>query len=1636
MLLSTVGTVTWAGVQQQAVVGEYIMQSSLRGNIMQALASTGLHVAGLRDLGYGYYQLYDYLDPAQSVYNWSLSHRGYATSLGLNRPVHATALPTEMAGGNSNNFWYYNNTGQVVAATAGDISLGIPATQAGKPGADIDAVRAWDLATGNINTIVAVLDTGLDLANPEFANRIWSNPRDAWTAGTVVPAPGVAPGDGLDNELDGVIDDFHGANFSGEGDVWNPNDIINGHGTLVSGLIAAQGNGGGANVGVNWATQILPVKVLQSSGTGTTATILAGINYVIMLKSLRGVNITAINMSLGGQFIGPPSGVGDPTVAAIFNAIDRAGQVGIITVVAAGNDGLSLDSNNFYPANHSNQLMLTVAATDNRDNPSIFTNFGNHAALAAPGQSIAGIGPDNGGSGTSFAAPLVTGAVALLHSLVPNASQGQIVDAILKGVDVVPQLAGYVSTSGRLNVFKSMEILMGDVPLRGHVDSISSTSISGWLYDGNVGAGAVYGQVLIDGKFSSIFLANQNRPDLQNALGSTRHGFTVALPILSGSQHTIQIVGLNVVPDGNGNISRPLGFQANPHAPTPANSIFNTRPVIIPITEGGTTGGGGGVISGNLAPIGFVDIVDVNHIVGWAFDVQAGALPVNVAVYVDGKFAAVGPADKNREDLTRLNLGTINHGFDILTPNNLTTGPHRVTVYALDSTTGRPTLIGSKTLQENAPLAYFIDNVPGSPQFTGYVYNPDNENTVINLEVDIDGRAVAFYPTQANLNRPDATSTTNHNHGFDITIPPLTTGFHFVQLIAYHPASGIKTVIAARNLFGDRPPIGSFAVNNQVISGYVYDDDAALDKLHYRIDVDGQRGNVFTSGTGGIGALSGPTVNTPAAPPLPSISENIFLDVTQFGARASPFANPNGQSGYAPENTFAIQTAINNVSAAGGGTVYFGAGVWESNALTLRSNVHMVLDVGAILLMITPVPPNGQPGPNFYAGDPRAFMRGTNIHNFLMSGAGTVASVGWGNNVNAPSLMRFDGSDTIEITGVEFANFSGTAINFGTALVDGKLRGTNNVTIDDIVMDFRNIFGNGRSAAITTGSIGIAPVGSNYLIKNCLRSLVTVLTDFSQEGLTTGGDTVFINSTDFYCSNIVITNNSFNRGDGITIGPNTTKGVDTVIVDNNFFFNTNFGIRIISSRGIGGVVQNVAVSNIQLGGTVRAPISVITSAGTVNSNAVTATTPLFQNFTFSDFHDSTDTNRRVARAGLTADLEGLDEQPLTGMSLYRMDFTASRGLTTFSVYGLFIAVDVAPVLPANVVFQTFRNIFQMPEDTHYFSIATPVLSPGFHNLQLYAVDPINGDNRLIRNMNLLVPATSLVNTQPVGVITGATATGVTGFAIDPDTNQPMQVEVQIDGVVQGTYTANKFQENLPIQYGPNHGFAVPLSLSRGRHVITVYGIDKTDPSVRVLLGTSVVTAGNAPGSVIQLARGDYIIATAVGFANFDPLTWVFRITVDGRTGNTIPASTLGAIVGGVATLAFKAPAVDPRVNHTISIEYIDPITLLPQTLASTTLFASPGVVGKITFGNNNVLSGFVYSTLQPEKSLTILMATDAGLVQQFDASAFVPGIGNHGFTFSTLGVPSGTHTITLYAIDPQNGIYVAFATKVVTIPAP
>ena len=138
-------------------------------------------------------------------------------------------------------------------------------------GVSIDAPQAWSVTTGNPATIVAVLDTGIDLGNPAFAGRIWTNPDPSGS--------------------DGHPGDVHGWNFVSN----NPNvQDDDGHGTHVSGILGATGNNGYGVAGVDWNAQIMPVKVLDAFGNGTTDAVVAGIYYAVE----HGARV--INASWGG----------------------------------------------------------------------------------------------------------------------------------------------------------------------------------------------------------------------------------------------------------------------------------------------------------------------------------------------------------------------------------------------------------------------------------------------------------------------------------------------------------------------------------------------------------------------------------------------------------------------------------------------------------------------------------------------------------------------------------------------------------------------------------------------------------------------------------------------------------------------------------------------------------------------------------------------------------------------------------------------------------------------------------------------------------------------------------------------------------------------------------------------------------------------------------------------------------------------------------------------------------------------------------------------------------------------------------------------------------------------------------------
>ena len=311
----------------------------------------------------------------------------------------------------------------------------------GASGPGLHAADAWGTTTGSRSVVVAVIDSGIDFAHPDLAANIWTNPLEI-------------AGNGRDDDGNGYVDDVHGWDF-----VDNDNTPQDGfwHGTFVSGIIGAVGDNALGGSGVCWQVSILPVRFSGNNGMGYAGAAVSALNYVTQLKR-AGVPIVATNISWGGVLGLPDS---------IDTAIRAQVAAGITVVAAAGNDGSDTDLVPRYPASFTSDGMITVAATDTADNLAVFSNYGATSIdVGAPGVGILSTSLGGGYgtlSGTSFAAPQVSGTVALLASVRPNASGAQIRSAILGSVDMVPALVGKVAGGGRVNAVAAVERLMATV---------------------------------------------------------------------------------------------------------------------------------------------------------------------------------------------------------------------------------------------------------------------------------------------------------------------------------------------------------------------------------------------------------------------------------------------------------------------------------------------------------------------------------------------------------------------------------------------------------------------------------------------------------------------------------------------------------------------------------------------------------------------------------------------------------------------------------------------------------------------------------------------------------------------------------------------------------------------------------------------------------------------------------------------------------------------------------------------------------------------------------------------------------------------------------------------------------------------
>lgn len=283
---------------------------------------------------------------------------------------------------------------------------------------DIDAPAAWSITTGSPSTIVAVIDSGLDVYNPEFTNRLWINPR-----------PDAA-----------YPNDLHGWNFLNN--TFNIADD-NGHGTHVTGILAATGNNGIGVAGVDWNAKIMPLKFIDSQGNGSVDDAIRAVYFAVD----HGARV--INASWGGGGYSQ----------SLIDAINYAGSHNVVFVTAAGNESSNNDVNLTFPADDRVANLISVAAVGQDGHLASFSNYGVHSVdIAAPGVNIRSTVP--GGyatySGTSMSTPYVAGVVSLLVGLHPELSAAQLVDRVVSTAKPLPALAGLVASGGIVDAYRAL----------------------------------------------------------------------------------------------------------------------------------------------------------------------------------------------------------------------------------------------------------------------------------------------------------------------------------------------------------------------------------------------------------------------------------------------------------------------------------------------------------------------------------------------------------------------------------------------------------------------------------------------------------------------------------------------------------------------------------------------------------------------------------------------------------------------------------------------------------------------------------------------------------------------------------------------------------------------------------------------------------------------------------------------------------------------------------------------------------------------------------------------------------------------------------------------------------------------------
>ncbi|MEM1323270.1 MAG: S8 family serine peptidase [Bacteroidota bacterium] len=341
--------------------------------------------------------------------------------------------------------WQYINTGQ----------------SGGLTGVDLDIDLAWDTTTGGLTAdgdtiVVCVIDDGVEATHDDMRPNLWVNRAEI-------------PDNGMDDDNNGYVDDYRGWDTGS-----NTDEVYDGgwHGTPVAGIVGAKGNNGIGVAGVNWDVKLMIIE----GGTGVESEVLAAYSYPLDMRKrynatngAEGAFVVATNASWGIDR-------GQPADAPLWCAFyDTLGVHGILNAGATANADLDVDVDGDLPTGCTSDYLISVTNIGDNDTKVAGAAWGlNSVDLGAFGEGTwtVSIGNGYGGfGGTSGATPHVAGAIALLYSIPcpeiisqAKANPGEVAllmkEVILNGVDPNASLDGLTVTGGRMNINKSMELLL------------------------------------------------------------------------------------------------------------------------------------------------------------------------------------------------------------------------------------------------------------------------------------------------------------------------------------------------------------------------------------------------------------------------------------------------------------------------------------------------------------------------------------------------------------------------------------------------------------------------------------------------------------------------------------------------------------------------------------------------------------------------------------------------------------------------------------------------------------------------------------------------------------------------------------------------------------------------------------------------------------------------------------------------------------------------------------------------------------------------------------------------------------------------------------------------------------------------